>query len=57
MPDGALIWGKFQGVKTSFFDLPADAQIGDARRVLEGGQRLWVWYTLARHESPSWGDP
>jgi hypothetical protein len=58
MPDGALTWVRFLGIKDTFSDLPGDPQMGDAWGVKEGGQQaLWVWYTLPGHVAPAWVDP
>jgi hypothetical protein len=57
MPDGALTLTTFRGVKTSFFELPSNPQLGDAWRVLEGAPHLWVWYRLPGHAFPGWIDP
>jgi hypothetical protein len=58
MPDGALTWMRFWGVKDTFADLPLSPQPGDSYGVMEGGQHaLWVWYTLPGHAAPAWVDP
>jgi hypothetical protein len=58
MPDGALTWVRFWGVKDTFADLPRSPQLGDSYGVLEGGQHaLWIWSIPRGFTRAAWVDP